>query len=147
MEEITLEQALDLFKLPRALGQATEGGEISVNAGRFGPYLRYGEKFVSLSDEDPYTITLERALQLIAEKQAADKAKMLRNFPGSEVRILAGRWGPYITDGNKNAKIPKDRLPESFSLEEAVEALEQAPARKPKLQSRKGGRRKTTPYG
>jgi DNA topoisomerase-1 len=130
MEAITLEDALELFKLPRALGETPEGEEVSANIGRYGPYIRYGKKFVSLpTDDDPYTVTLERALVLIAEKKTADANRLIREFEEDGIKILNGRYGPYITDGKKNARIPKDREPGSLSLEECKEALEKAPAR------------------
>jgi len=130
MEAVTLEEALELFKLPRALGETPEGEEVSANIGRYGPYIRYGKKFVSLpADDDPYTVALERALVLIAEKKTADANRLIREFEQDGIRILNGRYGPYITDGNKNARIPKDREPGSLSLEECKEALEKAPAR------------------
>ncbi|UCC14076.1 MAG: DNA topoisomerase I [Gammaproteobacteria bacterium] len=130
MEAITLEDALELFKLPRALGETPEGEEVSANIGRYGPYIRYGKKFVSLpADDDPYTVTLERALVLIAEKKTADANRLIREFEEDGIKILNGRYGPYITDGKKNARIPKDREPGSLSLEECKEALEKAPAR------------------
>lgn len=130
---ITLEQALDLFKLPRILGQTEAGEEVAASVGRFGPYIRYGSKFVSLKkDDDPYTVTLERALELVAEKKKADAEKQIKIFKEQRISILNGRYGPYVTDGKKNAKIPKDIEPASLSLEESVALLNAAPAaRKP----------------
>ena len=130
MNEITLEQALELFKLPRDLGVSAEGEEISANIGRFGPYVRYGDKFVSIKEDDPYTITLERALEVVAEKKQADANKIIREFEGTDIRVLRGRYGPYITDGKKNARIPKDREPESLELEECQALIEAAPERR-----------------
>lgn len=136
LETITLEEALELFKLPRELGFTPEGEPVSAAIGRFGPYIRYGNKFVSLRDGDPHTVELSEALELIAAKKQADLDKILRTWPDSEVQILKGRWGPFITDGNKNARIPKDREYESLSLEECEAFLAAAP-------DKKRGRKKT----
>lgn len=133
METITLVEALALFNLPRELGpRHPQGGEMLVtNIGRFGPYVRYGDKFVSLKkDDDPYTITLERARELVAEKEAAEAKRVIRVFPNSQAQILRGRFGPYVTDGSRNARIPKGREPESLTLEECEGLLAEAPERK-----------------
>jgi DNA topoisomerase-1 len=130
MDAITLEEGLELFKLPRQLGETPEGEEVSTNIGRYGPYVRYGKKFVSLGkDDDPYAVTLERALELIAEKKQADANRLIKEFEPEGIRILNGRYGPYITDGKKNARIPKDREPASLTLTECQDAIEKAPAR------------------
>jgi DNA topoisomerase-1 len=132
MDDLTLEQALELFQLPRTLGAMPDGQPIRVAVGRFGPYAQYGtKKYVSLKKEDdPYTITLERALQLIHEKQQIEANRIIREFAGSDVQVLNGRYGPYITDGSKNGKIPKDRDPKSLTLEECQAILAAAPERK-----------------
>ena len=112
MDSITLEEALELFKLPRELGVSPEGEKISTNIGRFGPYVKYDDKFVSLKvkeGDDPYTITLERALELVAEKKEFDANREIKVFEGTDIKILRGRYGPYITDGNKNARITQGR--------------------------------------
>jgi DNA topoisomerase-1 len=127
LETITLAEALELFKLPRDLGFTPDGEEVAAGIGRFGPYIRYGSKFVSLRDTDPHTVTLSQALEVIAAKKQADLDRILRTFDGTEVQIQKGRWGPFITDGKKNARMPKDREPESMSLEECLAALEAAP--------------------
>lgn len=129
IETITLDDALELFKLPRMLGETPDGEEVSTNIGRYGPYVKYGRKFVSLRDEDPFTVSLERALELIEEKKRADANRLIREWEDEGIRILNGRYGPYITDGRKNARIPKDREPASLTLQECKEALEKAPAR------------------
>ena len=105
---ITFEEAMELFKLPRELGETLEGEKISANIGRFGPYIKYDAKFVPLKDEAPYTVTLERALEIVAQKKIDDANKIVKIFEGTDIQILNGRWGAYITDGNKNAKIPKE---------------------------------------
>ena len=125
---IDLDQALALFKLPRDLGETAEGEPLSTNIGRFGPYVRYGKKYVSLGkDDDPYTITAERALELVAEKKIADANRIINVFEEAGISVLNGRFGPYITDGSKNVKVPKDREPKSISLEEARELIAAAP--------------------
>jgi DNA topoisomerase-1 len=130
LDSITLEEAMELFKLPRDLGKTEEGEEVAASIGRFGPYIRYGSKFVSLKkDDDPYTVTLERALELIAEKKKADAEKQIKIFEDEGISVLNGRYGPYVTDGKKNAKIPKETEPKSLSLEDCKELLAAAPAR------------------
>ena len=137
MDTVTLEEALKLFDLPRELGETQEGEKVEANIGRYGPYVRYGKKFVSIPEgEDPYKIELERALELIAEKKELDANRVIQTFKDGEIEVLRGRYGPYITDGKKNGKIPKDKDPEELTLEECVAILEAAPARKKK------GRRK-----
>jgi DNA topoisomerase-1 len=140
MDTITLEAALDLFKLPRELGATAEGEPVSANIGRFGPYVRYANKFVSIKGDDPYTITLERALVLIAEKKIADANRLIRDFPEAGIQVLNGRYGPYITNKAKNAKIPKDRVPSEVTLEECQALLAAAPERRGR-----GMRRQATP--
>ncbi len=132
MNSITLEEAIQLFDLPRELGESPEGEKITANIGRFGPYIKYDSKFVSLKDEDPYTVTLERALEVVAEKKIADANKLVKHYEGTDVQILNGRWGPYITDGNKNAKIPKElkETPTEIPLELCLKLLEEAPERR-----------------
>ena len=136
MDKITLEEALDLFKLPRELGVSPEGEQISTNIGRFGPYVKYDNKFVSLKvkeGDDPYTITLERALELVAEKKEFDANREIKVFEGTEIKILRGRYGPYITDGVKNARIPKDvEDPATLDLATCEELIEKAPLPKSK---------------
>ncbi len=131
MDKITLEEAKELFKLPRLLGTSPEGEEISANIGRFGPYVKYDSKFVSLKvkeGDDPFTVTLERALELVAEKKEFDANREIKLFEGTDIKVLRGRYGPYITDGIKNARIPKDvEDPETLTLETCQELIEKAP--------------------
>jgi DNA topoisomerase-1 len=127
MDTIDLATALELFKLPRALGATAEGEPISTAIGRFGPYVKYGAKYVSLKEDDPYTITLERALEVIAAKAIADANRLIKDFPEQLIQVLNGRYGPYITDKAKNARVPKDRDPKSLTLEECVALLAVAP--------------------
>ncbi|HJR70635.1 MAG TPA: DNA topoisomerase I, partial [Gammaproteobacteria bacterium] len=137
MDTIEFQAALDLFLLPRELGVTAEGEPVSANIGRFGPYVRYANKFVSIKGDDPYTITLERALQLIAEKKIADANRLIRDFPDAGIQVLNGRYGPYITNKAKNAKIPKDRVPIELTLEECQALLAAAPERRGRGPKRK----------
>jgi len=129
MDAITLADAIELFKLPRTLGETAQGETIVANVGRFGPYVKYGSKFVSLKEDDPYTVTLERALEVIRLKQEADAARLIQDFPADGIQVLNGRYGPYVTDRKKNAKVPKDREPKSLTLEECKAMLAAAPER------------------
>lgn len=128
IDTITFDEAMELFKLPRELGETDEGEEVVVAIGRFGPYVRYGSKFVSLKKEDdPYTVELPRALELIKEKKKADAEKEIKIFKEEGISVLNGRYGPYVTDGKKNAKIPKDKEPKSLTLEECQTMIAEAP--------------------
>jgi DNA topoisomerase-1 len=129
MGDINLADAMELFKLPRALGETPEGEPVSASVGRFGPYVKYGAKFVSIKDDDPYTIELPRALELIAEKKLVDANRLILDFPDDGIQVLNGRYGPYITDKSKNARVPKDREPKSLTLEECKELIAAAPER------------------
>ena len=117
MESITLEQALDLFKLPRTLGQF-EGSDIIVNTGRFGPYVRHNDKFVSLDkDMDPLTVTLSNAVALIERKRLADRQKHIKTLEGEEtIEILNGRFGPYLACNGVNYRIPKAQHKDAAQL-------------------------------
>ena len=129
MDAITLADAMELFKLPRTLGETAEGETILANVGRFGPYLKYDTKYASLKEDDPYTVTLERAREVIRLKKEADANRLIQDFPEEGIQVLNGRYGPYITDKKKNAKIPKDRDPKSLTLEECRAMLAAAPER------------------
>jgi DNA topoisomerase-1 len=137
MDTITLEEGLELFKLPRELGQTPAGETVFASIGRFGPYVKYDNNFVSIRGEDPHTITLERALELIEEKKTADANRIIREFAGSAVQVLNGRYGPYVTNGDKNARIPKDQDPKALSLAECEELLAKAPDRRPRRNQKK----------
>jgi DNA topoisomerase-1 len=147
MDTITLEDALELFKLPRELGTSPEGEAISTNIGRFGPYVKYDSKYVSLNvkeGDDPFTLTLERALELVRDKKEFDANREIKIFEGTDIIILRGRYGPYITDGVKNARIPKDvKDPETLTLEVCQELIEKAPL--PKSRRKKAAKKKTAP--
>jgi len=139
LETVNLEQALEMFKLPRLVGQTEDGQDIKANIGRFGPYIQVGKLFVSIKPLDPHDITLEQALELYAAKLKAEAEKNIADF-GDGVKVLNGRYGPYITDGTKNAKIPKDTDPKTVTHEQAKELLKAAPAAKGR---RAPARRKT----
>ncbi|MFT5139654.1 MAG: DNA topoisomerase-1 [Lysobacterales bacterium] len=130
LETISLEDTLELFKLPRHLGETEEGEEVVASIGRFGPYIRYGSKFVSMKEDDPHTVSLERALILVAEKKEFEANRIILEFEGTDIQVLKGRYGPYITDGNKNARIPKDQEPEELTLAQCEELIAAAPERK-----------------
>ncbi len=140
IDSITLDEALALFQLPRELGETPDGEKVVANVGRFGPYVRYGDKFVSITDGDPYTITRDQALKLIEEKRQADATRVIQDFRGSGIQILRGRYGPYITNGQKNARMPKGREPESLTVEECEKLIAEAPEKKSRR--RTGGRKK-----
>lgn len=131
IESITLEDALELFKLPRVVGVFEEKDMVAA-IGRFGPYIRHDGKFVSISKElDPLQITLEEATELILTKRKADAEKFIKAFEeNDEVQVLKGRYGPYIKFGKKNVKIPKDKEPADLTYEECVELAEKTPEKK-----------------
>ena len=129
MDKITREDALALFILPRTLGSTAAGEPILANVGRFGPYVKYGSKYVSLKEDDPYTVTLERALECIQAKQLADANRIIRDFGVDGIQLLNGRYGPYVSNGEKNARIPKDRDPKTLTLEDSRALLAAAPQR------------------
>jgi len=157
MDEITIEDVIEITQLPRFLGHDSEGIEYSVNRGRFGPYVMYVQKidesitkkgkkkpskpkakYVSLEpSDDPYTVSFERAIELVENKKRADAEKQIQVFPEVGLEVLNGRYGPYITDGKKNAKIPKDTEPSKLTLEECIKILEEAPVRKFRPKKRK----------
>ncbi|CAE6838326.1 DNA topoisomerase I [Xanthomonas arboricola pv. corylina] len=120
---ISIEDALELFKMPRALGQDKDQ-DVSVGIGRFGPFARRGSVYASLKKEDdPYTIDLARAVFLIEEKEEIARNRVIKDFEGSDIQVLNGRFGPYISDGKLNGKIPKDREPASLTFEEVQQLL------------------------
>ncbi len=139
IETITLEEALELLKLPRIAGQDESGNDVTIAIGRFGPYVKILSKFYSIKEDDPYTITLKRALEVVAEKKKADAEKIIKTFEGTDIEVLNGRYGPYITDltTKTNAKIPKDIEPKNLTLEECKKLLEENP-------TRSRGKKKTT---
>ena len=137
LETITLEEALALFKFPRKLGEY-EGKEVSVAIGRFGPYIKHNNAFVSLKkgEDEPGTITLETAIARIEEKRESDRQKQIRVFDNG-VQILNGRYGPYICFNKSNYKIPKTLKAEDLTLEKCMEIIEKETAQKTKKSSAK----------
>jgi DNA topoisomerase-1 len=135
LEDVTLEQALKMFELPRTVGTTTDGHEIKANVGRFGPYIQIDKTFVSIKPLSPFDVTETQARELYAEKLEKEANKYIQKFD-SGINVVNGQYGPYITDGKKNAKIPKDADPKKLTEAECKKLLDEAPARK-------GGRRFT----
>jgi len=136
MENITLDDALSLLSLPRLVGTDKNGQEILAGFGRFGPYLKVGNSFVSIKNENPLTIdqaTAENYLAIAAEKK---QNKTVKEFPHTELKILRGRFGVYLTDGKINARLPKEKDPQKLTLAECQELIETA-ATKPKIKKRR----------
>lgn len=131
IENITLEDALELFKLPREVGEY-EDKKMVAAIGRFGPYIRHDSKFYSLpKEEDPLSVSHERSIEIIEAKRKSDAEKFIKGFEENpEVQILNGRWGPYIKVGKQNVKIPKDKEPEELTLDECLALAEAAPVKK-----------------
>jgi DNA topoisomerase-1 len=129
LENITLEQALPMFELPRTVGKTTTGDEITANIGRFGPYIKVDKTFVSIKPLDPHTITEAEARKLYTAKLKKDADKYIKEF-NNGVKIVNGPYGPYVTDGKKNAKIPKDTDPASLTEEQCKKMIAEAPAKK-----------------
>lgn len=127
VETITFAEAMELFTLPRNLGKDDQGNDILANIGRFGPYVKIGSSYVSIKGHDPYTIDLPTAKELIAEDVKKKAARNIQIFEGTDVKVLKGMYGPYITDGKKNVKIPKDTDPAKLTLEECQKLLAEAP--------------------
>ena len=136
METITLEEAVTLFDLPRTVG-TFEGSEMTVGVGKFGPYVRHNSKFYSLKKgvDDPYTITEERASELISEKRAGDQKKVISDF--DDVQVLNGRYGPYITREKNNYRIPKGTDPAKLTKDECLAIIEKSGVKKPVKKTRK----------
>jgi DNA topoisomerase-1 len=130
LHTIALADAMELFKLPRTLGEDAAGETVTVGVGRFGPFVKIGATYASLKPEDdPYTIELARALELVREKAELAANRIIASFDDGAIQVLNGRYGPYITDGNKNARIPKDREPKSLTRDECAALLEAAPVK------------------
>ena len=146
LETLTLDEALTLFKLPRTLGEF-EGEELVVNVGRFGPYVRHGKAFVSIPKaHDPFDIAFETAVALVVAKRKADSERIIKTFEGTPLQVLNGRWGPYLTDGAKNAKIPKGTEPASLTEDEVRELLAAAPEARGRFAKRgKAAEKKAAP--
>ncbi len=128
MDTVTLEQALKMFELPRTVGTTEDGKEIKANIGRFGPYIQVDKLFVSIKPKSPFDITEPEARELYKAKLEKEANKYIQVFK-SGVQVVNGPYGPYITDGKKNAKIPKEKDPKALTEEECKKLLEEAPAR------------------
>jgi DNA topoisomerase-1 len=131
IENMTLADAMELFKMPRDMGMFEEK-PVVVNIGRFGPYVLHDKKYVSIpKDIDPYTITPERAVELIEAKRVADANKLIKAFPEDpDMQVLNGRFGPYIKAGKKNVKIPKGKIPQDLTFEECFTLAANAPEKR-----------------
>ena len=131
IEDVTLEEALTMFTLPRTVGETADGQEIKANIGRFGPYIQVGKLFVSIKPHDPFSITEAEALDLYSQKLETLANREIQIFEKEKIQVLNGQYGPYVTDGKKNARIPKATDPKTMTLEQAKELLANAkPARK-----------------
>ena len=130
IESITLEEALSLFKLPRLLGQF-EDSDVTVSTGRFGPYALHKSKFYSLrKGDDPYTVDLDHAIEIIAEKREKDNNKLILQYENDkELSVLNGRWGPYISYKKDNFKIPRGTDPKSLTYDECMKIIREAPVK------------------
>ncbi len=147
IENISLAEALELFKMPRTVGETDNGEIIKANYGRFGPYIQYGKKYVSLKEVSPEEVSLEAALELIAAKEKFDAERIIKVFEDSEIQVLNGRFGPYIWNGKKRGKGQKnvtvqkvfgDKEPSDLTLEECKKAIEgKAKAKKAKAKKAK----------
>ncbi|HLB66126.1 MAG TPA: type I DNA topoisomerase [Candidatus Saccharimonadales bacterium] len=129
LDSVTLEQALEMFKLPRVVGKTVDGREITANFGRFGPYVQVDKLYAPIKPLDPLKVTETEAREAITKKEEQEKNKYIAKFD-SGINIVNGPYGPYITDGKKNARIPKDQDPAKLTEEQAKKLLDEAPAKK-----------------
>lgn len=139
IETISLEEALELFKLPRTLGEF-EDKQVTVNIGRFGPYIQHDGKFYSLGKNyDPYEVTLEEAIPIIVEKREAKEKKTIKVFEKEKIQVLNGPYGPYLKQGLRNYKLPKELQEKAadITLEEAKKIIEELKANPPKKKAAK----------
>jgi DNA topoisomerase I len=136
LETVTLKDALEMFKLPRTVGKTTEGEEIQADIGRFGPYIKVGKLFVSIKGQDPLKITKDEAQKLYQAKLKQEAEKHIATFAGG-IQILKGPYGPYVTNGKKNARIPKETDPKKLTEAEAKKLLDKAPAKGRRFNRRK----------
>ncbi len=141
IETITLEEALEMFKLPRVIGQNEDGKDVKTNIGRFGPYVQIDKTYASITHEDIFTITLEEAIQKVKDKIEQKNKNTLQEFDDG-IKVLNGRFGPYVTDGKVNAKIPKDKTPEDLTHEECKVLIAEAPAKKGRGRTTKAAAKK-----
>ncbi|MDR1984341.1 MAG: type I DNA topoisomerase [Prevotellaceae bacterium] len=134
IETLTLDEALKLFELPRTIGEY-EGKEVVASTGRFGPYVRHNSKFISMKKDidDPYTITIERAIELIKEKNQKDSEKNIAKF--GDIEIINGFYGPYIAHDGKNYKIPKGQDPKTLTRNDCLALIEAQKNKEPKTKT------------
>ena len=153
IENITLAEAIELFKMPRTIGETEDGEIIKANYGRFGPYIQYGKKYVSLKEVSPEEVTLENALELIIAKEKFDAERLIKAFDDSDIQVLNGRFGPYIWNGKKRGKGQKnvtvqkvfgDKAPIDLTLEECKKAIEGKIKAKAKKSKKKTAVKKKT---
>jgi DNA topoisomerase-1 len=142
MDTITLDEALFLFTLPRVVGQTQSGEDIKANIGRFGPYLQVKTKYYSLKEDDPYTIELPRALEVIKQIDEAKEKALIKEFAEEKIQVLIGQYGPYIKQGRKNYKIPKGVEADDLTLEQTLEIIAKDP--KSKTTAKKTTAKRTT---
>lgn len=136
LENISLEDALELFNLPREVGEF-EGHKIISAIGKFGPYIKFNNQFVSIGNEDPHQISEQRAIELIEQKRKSESEKIIKTFEeNDDVKVLRGKYGPYVKFGKKNVKIPKNKEPENLSYEECVELAEKTPVKRKKFRKK-----------
>jgi DNA topoisomerase-1 len=138
LETVTLEQALPMFNLPRVVGETAKGEEIIADIGRFGPYVKVGNTFVSIKDQDPLKIKEHEARLAINAKAKRERERVIATW--DKIQILNGPYGPYVTDGKNNARVPKEEDPKKITEKKAIKMLAEA-AKNPK--SRFGRRRFT----
>lgn len=137
LETLTLDEALELFRLPRELG-SFEDKLVTVGVGRFGPYIRHNNQFISLGkSDDPYSVNLDRAIELIDAKREKEKNAVIRSFPeDSDLRIMNGRWGPYISYKKENCRIPGGTKAEELTYEACMKLVTENAGKKPKKSKR-----------
>jgi DNA topoisomerase-1 len=123
LENVSLTQALKMFELPRKVGETTDGQEILANIGRFGPYIKVGATFVSIKPLDPFSIEEKKARQLYIDKLESNSKKIIKQYNDGNIKVLKGPFGPYVTDGSKNARVPKNIDPNDITIEQAEELL------------------------
>ena len=129
LETVTLEDALEMFNLPRVVGKTKDGETIEANIGRYGPYIQVGKLFVSIKPLDPLTISEKEANKLFEEKKKKEADKYISEF-ASGIKVVNGPYGPYVTDGKKNAKVPTGTDEHKLTESDAKKLLEQSPSRK-----------------
>jgi len=136
INNVSLDEALEMFKLPRLIGKTIDGKEIHANIGRFGPYIQVEKVYVSIKPLDPFTIDEKQARELYEEKKKIEKDKYIKKFKGG-ISVVNGPYGPYVTDGKRNARIPKDQKPEDLDEQTCKDLLSKVPERRKKRRTKK----------